>query len=754
MAVKRIQGDVKLDFRGIDFSTMSEKGLPDPQDQPKPLALLELFGGIGAPRRSLQNIGYNIRSIDYVEVLPYAVLAYGKLFGSLPKPQDIRIWNLAPDVVVHGSPCFTGETLVLTENGYDEMRNLKVGDRVLGMDNEFHKIHKFFENGEKEIWSVKTTNSPGIRTTENHRFWARKKGLQYPKRDNGKYSTCRMFLEPEWVETKDLTNDYYIGYAINKNAKIPQWKGIECIRWKNVYTKKDLRMDDHGFWYVIGRFLGDGWTRRRTDRNNHLSGIIICTSKKGDEACEFEKKIPGWMHYTKVEDETTYKYQFASKELAIFCEQFGNGASNKFVPGWVFDMPINLLKELLNGYMDSDGTCINGLYKATSVSKRLVYGIGQIVAKVYHKPFSIYHDKRPEATMLEGRKINQHDTYMITWRENRDPMRGQAFYEDGYLWFPVREVKRTDSIEEVYDIEVDRVHSFTANGCIVHNCQDFSQEGKNNINTGRSILFERTLQILDPTPTVGWPELSRQPKVVIWENVPGMLWKYKDCLDYYVECMDEFGYVSYYDTLLASDYNIPQDRDRVFVVSILKDIPNSDKFEFPAKMTPKWQLRHFIDKTVDFNAPEVQLKDAEKNIIGRLPDGTITVKEATKRGYAEVHDWQIVNLAIPGSSTRRGRVGNCAKTITTAPRQAICYNNQIRMLTAKEYLRLMGFKDCDYDLMHNAGITDDQICTLAGNSICVPVLEVIFKQLIDIGVLVKPEDTYGKVGKAKKKGKK
>ena len=40
----------------------------------------------------------------------------------------------------------------------------------------------------------------------------------------------------------------------------------------------------------------------------------------------------------------------------------------------------------------------------------------------------------------------------------------------------------------------------------------------------------------------------------------------------------------------------------------------------------------------------------------------------------------------------------------------------------KEYLRLMGYRDCDYKKMRDAGITDNQICSLAGNSICVPVL--------------------------------
>ena len=74
MATSRKAGDVTLDFRNMDFSTMSEKGLPDPHEQLRPLKLLELFGGIGAPRRALENIfGPScLRSIDYIEVLPYA----------------------------------------------------------------------------------------------------------------------------------------------------------------------------------------------------------------------------------------------------------------------------------------------------------------------------------------------------------------------------------------------------------------------------------------------------------------------------------------------------------------------------------------------------------------------------------------------------------------------------------------------------------------------------------------------------------
>ncbi len=51
------------------------------------------------------------------------------------------------------------------------------------------------------------------------------------------------------------------------------------------------------------------------------------------------------------------------------------------------------------------------------------------------------------------------------------------------------------------------------------------------------------------------------------------------------------------------------------------------------------------------------------------------------------------------------------------------------MFTSKEKLRLMGFRDEDYDKMIKAGLTEAQIAKLAGNSICVPVLEHIFNAL-------------------------
>lgn len=69
--------------------------------------ILELFGGIGAPRCAYRNLGVPVKSIDYVEIDEKAVRSYNAMFANELeyRTQDVRGWNLRPDVLVHGSPC-------------------------------------------------------------------------------------------------------------------------------------------------------------------------------------------------------------------------------------------------------------------------------------------------------------------------------------------------------------------------------------------------------------------------------------------------------------------------------------------------------------------------------------------------------------------------------------------------------------------------------------------------------------------------
>lgn len=69
-----------------------------------------------------------------------------------------------------------------------------------------------------------------------------------------------------------------------------------------------------------------------------------------------------------------------------------------------------------------------------------------------------------------------------------------------------------------------------------------------------------------------------KPKYVIWENVKNLLSKkHRHNFDAYLETMEQLGYTNYYQVLNAKDYGIPQNRERVFTISIL----GNENYKFP-----------------------------------------------------------------------------------------------------------------------------------------------------------------------------
>lgn len=67
--------------------------------------ILELFGGIGSPRKALINLGVDHKSIDYVEWNEKAVRTYNAMFDNRYQPESVVGYSLQPDILVHGSPC-------------------------------------------------------------------------------------------------------------------------------------------------------------------------------------------------------------------------------------------------------------------------------------------------------------------------------------------------------------------------------------------------------------------------------------------------------------------------------------------------------------------------------------------------------------------------------------------------------------------------------------------------------------------------
>lgn len=125
----------------------------------------------------------------------------------------------------------------------------------------------------------------------------------------------------------------------------------------------------------------------------------------------------------------------------------------------------------------------------------------------------------------------------------------------------------------------------------------FDEEG----NKTRSGLFFDALRIITHT----------QPQICIAENVKNLTSKkFSEQFKIVLDSLDEAGYNNYWKVLNSRDYEIPQHRERVFIVSIRKDIDHG-LFEFPEPVELKKCLMDMLEPTVDdsFIVPQEKVEE-------------------------------------------------------------------------------------------------------------------------------------------------
>lgn len=313
-------------------------------------------------------------------------------------------------------------------------------------------------------------------------------------------------------------------------------------------------------------------------------------------------------------------------------------------------------------------------------------------------------------------------------------------------------------------------------------CQDFSaaglQAGGDKGSGTRSSLMYETLRIVE----------KLKPKYVIWENVKNLLSKkHRHNFDAYQEAMEKLGYQNYYQVLNAKDYGIPQNRERVFTISIL----GGGSFEFPKSIPLEKKLKDILEDEVEeryyLDSKYEKLLKVNDNcvmmeggVIGKMHDssrraysseyvsptiptcagGNIQPKviegatplqrevcdKALEKGLVEPNDaieYTYSNARLKeienGHIKKQNKADNqVMSTLKTSPQQigitvgttkkTFGDDYRIRKLTPKECYRLMGFSDEDYGKASKE-ISNTQLYKTAGNSIVVDVLMAIFKEL-------------------------
>lgn len=425
---------------------------------------------------------------------------------------DITKIKNAPFVncITFGSPCFPAGTLVLTDKGYIGIENIKIGDRCLTHAGNWETVTAV---GHKEAPTVKLKGTHyGIVATYNHPFYSAIQEAVW----NGNGYDRTLSCVGEWTPAAKMSGKRW---AVPNNIT-----GLEIPKIEKQNKKQnDPPEITPELMYVIGRWLADGWVRdgQRPGRpkGQTLGQIYICAnSEKADKLEEAVRSIlREGEKLCRAHERTVDKIKINNQALCKWLKNnFGSKATGKEIPAWAFCMPKQHRESLVNGYFDGDGYVVkDGVWKATTVSKKLAHGI-RLLCETLGYSCSVYYYETPTTTVIEGRIVSQKPQYQVRVSKTE---RTNCIKQDRFNWYKCSSVEPYSENQTVYNITVDKDHSYIVEGFVVHNCQDLSIAGKRLGLAGeRSGLFMDAVRVIKE---MRYKSGEKYPTFAVWENVPG-----------------------------------------------------------------------------------------------------------------------------------------------------------------------------------------------------------------------------------------
>lgn len=477
--------------------------------------------------------------------------------------QHVALMWASPD-------CFPAGNLVWTAEGYKNIEDVECKDYVLTHKGNYKRVYRTIKKNDRKFCNIRIAGCEEFQATLNHPFYARKKQLKCVHGEHR--TTITELLEPEWVKAEELTTNYRVGIPINTESIIPKWDGIIKYTY-NQYGKTrseivntlDKYMDNPDFWWLIGRYMGDGSVNM-----DKYTVDLCCAYDDIEEIRPVVDRLA--IKYTTREKQSTFSFLFSSKEFCEFVARYGIGSLNKQITPEILNLPIGLLKMFLLGYISADGnveqTKTNKRYQITTVSRRLAYGLQQCLLKAYGRYAGMTRLKN--RSYIQGRKIVANDIYSLVFYENKTN-RLQYKIENNMVWVNVKKCEIVnDSQKSVYTLSVEDDESFTVNNISVHNCTSHSKaKGGKPREKGLRILpwavYKHAKAIL--------------PDVILMENVEEIQqWGPLDEKGYpiperkgedyqkFIMAMKSLGYIFDCRELVAADYGAPTTRKRWYAI--------------------------------------------------------------------------------------------------------------------------------------------------------------------------------------------
>jgi len=425
--------------------------------------------------------------------------------------------------------CLVGETMVFGSN--NEIKDLRIGDKIIGIDGEEQYVLKTFKRKYKgPMVIIKALGCPPVTMTPEHLVLTVPFELKYPSK-----SWLRIFKTPIWKFAKDIKvgdwliiprrreeKELYIkfrtkkkplicyehlrdkaismllnGYSLEKTAKhlkiptispIRRWIKEEGLVFENGKWRKKkksnrktyekiIKVDEDISW-IFGLYIAEGYVKIYPSHIYEVCFSFGIHEKK--LARKLKKKLKEKLNINSSIYERKERSELVvraySKDLAYFLkENFGVGAKNKHIPEFIKKAKNNVIRGLIKGIFDGDGSRSGNDMHIATASKKLALDIMELCLKI--GIFAPIYYQKPNIFKIRGKTYKNSGCYLVpiskrTWNNKKDKQGRKpytyAYFTPNFVYVPVKKVDVVEKNTFVYNLQTSQ-HVYCV-PFIVHNC--------------------------------------------------------------------------------------------------------------------------------------------------------------------------------------------------------------------------------------------------------------------------------------------
>ena len=417
----------------------------------------------------------------------------------------------------YGFGCLKEGEMVNTSEGLKPVETITLHDKLIDIEgNEVGILNLQKYHNENPVYKVKlyTVYNPTVFSEEHPIYCCT------PKKHYRSIYVCRR----EGLSERYYTYDFAF-------KKVKDLKPGDVVKSPNIYRRtyshtwhwEDVSRVDRkignplskeGFWWLLGLIIGDGWISY-----DKISIHIVFNEKEEyyiEKAEEIVKEVFNRKFTLVRKRPGCVEFCFGNRALWRFIDKYiGRGAQNKNLAEWIKRIPHNLKKQLILGYLASDGCITNNKAEFVSISLKLLcdmqdilFSLGITCGVSKMKKYDVKNIAGNKVTALKDKyhlRVSTADTAKIcTW--DAEDLKSKYFnpkhiateknykriwFSDDleYIYFKVASVETEEYVGYVYNFECF-THTFMCNWIPTHNCDPFDDDESGTMSLGSVLVMD------------------------------------------------------------------------------------------------------------------------------------------------------------------------------------------------------------------------------------------------------------------------